>query len=87
LARRKPAVCFMGGSKRHIQPERYAKCPHKFMKQPPSVAVKKNISWCVLFYTFCEQPKNLEILTFSKNSLDLSGKLWYILSSIGGRFA
>jgi hypothetical protein len=25
LARRKPTVCFMGGPKRHIQPERYAK--------------------------------------------------------------
>jgi hypothetical protein len=32
LARRKPAVCFMGGPKRHIQPERYATFWLKFLK-------------------------------------------------------
>jgi hypothetical protein len=30
FAHRKPAVCFMGGQNRHIQPERYAKCPKIF---------------------------------------------------------
>jgi hypothetical protein len=32
LARRKPSVCFMGGPKRHIQPERYAPFALKICK-------------------------------------------------------
>jgi hypothetical protein len=32
LARRKPAVCFIGGPKRHIQPERYATLGQKCIK-------------------------------------------------------
>jgi hypothetical protein len=32
LARRKPAVCFMGGPKRHIQPERYVPFFLKFFE-------------------------------------------------------
>jgi hypothetical protein len=31
LARRNAAHCFMGGPKRHIQPERYAKLGLKFV--------------------------------------------------------
>jgi hypothetical protein len=33
LARRKPTVCFIGGPKRHIQPERYAKWGLKFSEK------------------------------------------------------
>jgi hypothetical protein len=32
LARRNATHCFMGGPKRHIQPERYAKSTHKIVE-------------------------------------------------------
>jgi hypothetical protein len=46
LARRKPAVCFIGGPKRHIQPERYVQLiPENFgnVLVPPSMAAHKKL--------------------------------------------
>jgi hypothetical protein len=41
LARRNATHCFMGGPKRHIQPERYATYAQKILKKMEKIPLQK----------------------------------------------